>query len=82
MDREIAAQISGWQYSGELAIYSQEDIADNSSDYFAIYENATLVGFGVVGDEAMVKEQSPSDDYLDVGLGMNPDLIRRGNGRD
>jgi hypothetical protein len=82
MDREIAAQISGWQYSGELAIYSQEDIADNSSDYFAIYENAILVGFGVVGDEAMVKEQSPSYDYLDVGLGMNPDLIRRGNGRD
>ena len=52
------------------------------SDYFAVYDNTRLVGFGVVGFQAMVKGQISSDDLLDVGLGMNPDLIRKGNGRE
>jgi hypothetical protein len=55
IDREIAAEIFGWRYPGELAIYSQEEIRENSSVYFAIVESASLVGFGVIGAEAIEK---------------------------
>lgn len=81
IDTRATNEISKWEYFGALSVYSHEQIIDQVHKYFVVYEQNVLVGFGVTGSEAMVKNQSTSEILLDVGLGMNPALIRKGNGK-
>ncbi len=81
-DREA---ISRWRYGGELSIYDPGPGAMElrAPDHVALADHAgTLLGYGTVGVEAQVPggRYDADDAVVDVGLGLRPDLVGRGQG--
>jgi hypothetical protein len=80
----------GWQYIGPYALYnlSAEDEAaevdfflDPENGYFAILDDeGTLLGFCNFGADARVPGGDYSDEAVDIGMGMRPDLTGKGKG--
>lgn len=86
-----ASVISHWTYPDEFRIYSFEpseelmaELLDGS--YAACFnESKELVGYFCYGRSAQiptVENFNYSDDYLDIGLGLRPDLCGLGLGKD
>lgn len=75
-------EVKGWDYSQELDTYSREAIAADNPAFFAVYEGATFIGFGVTGFDAIVEGMELNFTDLDVGLGMAPHLVGNGRGRE
>lgn len=74
--------VRSWNYSQELDTYSGEEIAPGDPDFFAVYDGDSFIGFGVTGFHATVQGLELTSTDLDVGLGMAPDFIRNGRGRE
>ncbi|MCL2421717.1 MAG: GNAT family N-acetyltransferase [Defluviitaleaceae bacterium] len=87
MIEEYAHQISQWKYDGIFSFYnpSQED-SDELMDgtYFVcIDQNEMLIGNYCFGKNARiptVEENVYDDGFLDIGLGLKPDLCGKGYG--
>lgn len=78
-----AADVAGWRYSGEWSVYNlltPQPVLDNLSDYYAIVSGDDLIGFCCTGVEARIAGMTGDPAILDVGIGMNPELVGAGNG--
>lgn len=90
-DRESAISISNWRYDAPYDFYNMD--SDNikeliNGSYSAIMDDSdSLVGFFCVGSSAQVpagheqgaySEDGSEDGFVDVGLGMRPDLTGKG----
>lgn len=91
IDRELALEILSWQYEEPYELYNNEineealkELLENP--YIAVLdEEKSLTGFYCYGESAQVPAGRLSDAYhlpaIDVGIGMNPTLIGKGNGK-
>ena len=89
MSERDATEVASWQYEPPYSMYSlsAEDIpilVNPINRYFAIRdERDRLIGYCCFGDEAKVaggKYPDAEPVVLDVGIGMNPDLVGKGIG--
>ncbi|MFJ8064036.1 GNAT family N-acetyltransferase [Psychrobacillus sp. NPDC096426] len=90
MNEEIAKEILCWKYEQPYDFYNHEltdesikEILDGS--YYAIVDHyKAVVGFFCIGKSAQVPSGNRfgvyTDDFPDMGLGMNPKLVGKGNG--
>ena len=79
-----------WEYSEPYALYnmSTEDMeslvrffSDPENGYFAITdEQSELLGFCNFGADARVPGGEYTEEAIDIGMGMRPDLVGQGNG--
>jgi len=83
-----AAQIAGWTYKNEYAVYSFTQTGDTldelmNGEYYARLEQGELIGYFCFGQSARiptVEKDAYTDEALDMGLGMRPDLCGQGLG--
>lgn len=83
MRAEYAREIALWRYPDELSFYngSQEDVKELcAGGYFALVDGMALQGFYCFGPGARVPGYAYDGRFLDMGLGMRPDLVRKGLG--
>lgn len=89
LDTNAAQQMLRWSYEAPYDLYNV-DTTDEQNEidfltnpahrYFSIWQRGVLVGFCCFGAEARVPGGDYTDDALDVGMGMRPDLTGQGNG--
>ena len=90
MNKKMANEILNWQYNTPYDFYNNE-LTDEAmkefldgSYYALIDESKQLIGFFCVGADAQVPVGNRfgvyADDFVDMGLGMNPNLTGKGNG--
>ena len=78
-----AADVATWRYGGEWSVYdlaTPQPILDNLSSYYTVVSGEDLIGFCCIGIEARIAGMKVDPAILDVGMGMNPQLVGRGNG--
>lgn len=76
--------IAGWRYPGRYATYDVDGgVPDPADDYHAVVdEQDRLVGYCCYGAEARVPGVDAVPGVVDVGYGMDPDLVGQGRGRE
>ena len=90
MNGEMASNILSWKYDKPYDFYNNE-VTDEAimefldGSYCALIDDAKeLIGFFCVGENAQVPFGNRfgvyKDDFVDMGLGMNPNLVGKGNG--
>lgn len=89
MTIDHAYEISSWTYRGEYAVYSfrqdRETLAElTAGDYFSCTEsNGRLIGyfcFGAAARIPTVETDAYPQGFLDIGLGLAPQLCGKGRG--
>ena len=90
MNEKIAIDILNWIYDKSCDFYNNEltdeDMKErlDGSYYALVDEGKVLVGFFCIGETAQVPKGKQfgvyTDNFVDIGLGMNPILIAKGNG--
>jgi len=90
MNKTLSAEILNWYYEPPYDIYNNDCSEENiqellNENYKAIVdEYHNLVGFFCIGESAKVpagyKFGVYHADLIDMGLGMNPNLVGQGNG--
>jgi len=81
MTENYAKQISNWKYDGEYSFYDQkeeyiEEYLDGSH-HACINEDGELIGYFLFGKNAQiptVENYVYDGDFLDIGLGLAPNL--------
>ncbi len=93
MDKEYARVIMGWSYEGPYAVYSFADNDETRTElvagsYLAVLDAAgMLCGFFCMGEAARIPagrrvyQNTHRPGMLDIGLGLAPDRVGRGEGR-
>ncbi|MCL2362617.1 MAG: GNAT family N-acetyltransferase [Defluviitaleaceae bacterium] len=84
MTKEYARLISLWKYEGKYSFYNQsegniEGYMDGTHFSYT-NEDGKLIGYFCFGKEARiptVEEDIYDDDFLDIGLGLRPDMCGR-----
>ncbi len=91
MTIEHAREISTWTYPGEYALYSFQPDRETleelmGGEYFSCTESdGSLAGyfcFGAAARIPAVETEHYADGFLDIGLGMAPQLCGKGRGAD
>lgn len=93
MTIEYAKYIVKWQYPAPYNLYNMNDDAESIAElmaesYYAVLDsNLKLMGFYCYGNSAIVptgNDFGAYDDstFLDIGLGLKPDLCGVGRGKD
>ncbi|MBD7937735.1 GNAT family N-acetyltransferase [Cytobacillus sp. Sa5YUA1] len=85
-DAEI---LSSWTYPPPYDFYNHAQTEDRKQEwltgnYFCIYKQAEMIGFFCYGESARVPVNNCLlyiDEYIDIGLGMRPDLTGKGGGK-
>ncbi|UOR13263.1 GNAT family N-acetyltransferase [Halobacillus amylolyticus] len=90
MNETLATQILTWNYEGPYDFYnnelSDEEIRErlNGTYKALIDENGEVLGFFCTGDSAQVpigkQYGAYFGEFVDMGLGMNPNYVGKGNG--
>lgn len=89
MGVDFAASIATWRYPAPYTRYGFGDatVAETVAyltrpehQVFAVVEDGQLVAFRSFGPDGQVAGGDYSDDYLDTGGGLRPDLTGRGLG--
>ena len=87
MTKEYARHISEWKYEGVYSLYNNSnDMLDTFMDgnHFAcICKPNGLVGYYCFGEEARIPTTENNvfgNEFIDIGLGMNPTLCGQGFG--
>jgi len=87
MTKEYASEISKWKYDGVYSIYNESedgfDALTNGAHFACIDATQGLIGYFCFGRDARIKtiEESVYDDsFIDIGLGLKPDLCGRSLG--
>ena len=87
MAPKYASLISTWKYEGIYSFYDEN--ADNitgymdGTHYVCINATGDIIGYYCFGQEARiptVEEYAYCDDFLDIGLGLKPELCGAGLG--
>ena len=87
MNKDQGREISRWKYEGEYSFYNRQE-SDGSgvqegADFVCLSPEGELVGFFSFGEDGKiptVEENVYEPGYLDIGLGMRPDLCGKGLG--
>lgn len=91
MTQPFADDIANWKYSGAYALYSFRNDEGTmaelmSGQYFScVSGEGKLTGYFCFGEAARIPAQENDiydDGFLDIGLGMRPELCGRGLGED
>lgn len=90
MNYEFAKSIIKWSYPKPYDIYNMENSEESlnellSGSYFSVTLDNQLVGFFCYGEFAQIPIKEAlsfynDNNFLDIGLGLNPDLCNRGYG--
>lgn len=83
MTEHDARRVAAWRYDGRWSIYdlsSAQPILDDLANYFAVTSGMRLVGFCCVGEAARVPGLPADPAVVDIGLGLDPELIGHGHG--
>lgn len=89
--REVAEKIANWEYKKPYDIYNingdEETIKEIIKDEYYLYSyNDNIIGFFCYGKSARVPNDNnyiyKNENYLDIGIGMNPKLCGKGKGLD
>ena len=91
MDETTAVKISTWKYEEPYSIYSMDGSVEcidefMCGDYYSVTdEEEKIIGFYCFGKAAQVPAGNQhlvykDNDYVDIGLGMRPDLCGKGFG--
>lgn len=83
MSADEAADVTEWRYDGAWSVYdlcASQPLLDNLVSYYVVVSGDDLIGFFCTGVEARVAGMDEESATLDVGMGMNPKLVGRGNG--
>jgi len=83
MAADDAAAVVAWRYEGDWSIYNlstSQPLLDNLASYHVVVNGYKLIGFFCTGTEARVPGMNEEVAVVDVGMGMNPKLVGRGNG--
>ena len=87
--KEIAQKIADWEYQSPYDIYNMNGEKDAiekilSNDYYKYSYKDILIGYFCFGTAAIVpnnnKEIYEDEDYIDVGIGLNPQFCNSGRG--
>ena len=87
LQRDQALAIISWRYPPPYDVYNldQEDLAhllNPQNAFFALMQtDHTLAGFCSFGPDGQVSGGNYDATALDIGMGLHPDLIGRGQGR-
>lgn len=91
MNEDYAKEIANWKYEGKYSLYSLTNNEDTIKELmngkhfvFLTMNKKEIIGFFCVGESARVpllEDNIYDDEFLDVGLGMRPDLCGRGLGK-
>ena len=87
MTEAYAADIVTWHYAAPYDRYDMTEVdpaflLDELNGYFALLDNATLVGFRSFGVDAQVPGGTYDDRALDTGGGLRPELTGKGLGHE
>ncbi|WP_054711113.1 GNAT family N-acetyltransferase [Bacillus sp. JCM 19041] len=91
MTLEDARQISVWSYDEPYSMYSMDSSIETveeliAGDYYAVYSQSMLIGFYCTGRSAQVPSAKLqgvySEGYIDIGLGLKPNMTGKGYGKD
>lgn len=80
---EEAGSVAAWRYGDDWSVYdlgSVQPILDNLASYFSVANGDMLIGFFCTGVEARIADMNEEPAVLDVGMGMHPTLVGRGDG--
>ncbi|NBD27786.1 GNAT family N-acetyltransferase [Paenibacillus sp. T1] len=90
MKRADADEIARWKYEEPYSFYDNDaseeairEMLDPDNPYYAVFDSEhALVGCFCAGNSAQVPNESYvyAEPYLDIGLGMRPELTGRGLG--
>ena len=87
MTGAYAGEIAQWRYDGIYAFYNRKDSQTeglmDGTHYACTDAHGKLIGYFCFGDEARIptiEENVYEADYLDVGLGLRPELCGKGFG--
>lgn len=90
MNEKLATDILNWKYDKPYDFYNNELTAEEMREildgtYYALIDDAEeLIGFFCIGETAQVPIGNQhgvyTGDFVDMGLGMNPKLVGKGNG--
>lgn len=90
MTKKIAEEIAGWNYEPPYDFYNNEpsdsEVAEllNGTYYAVLTEDEETFGFFCIGKSAQVPSGKRygvyEDSCIDMGLGMNPHHVGKGNG--
>ena len=78
-----AVDVAGWRYAGDWSVYdlaTPRPVLDNLASYHSVVSGQNLLGFCCTGEEARIAGMTDDPAILDVGIGMNPNLVGHGNG--
>lgn len=91
MKLTAAEIISAWKYPKPYDIYSMGSDAETVNElmncnYYCIFESSELVGYYCAGKAAQVPTELSKPiyadcNYIDIGLGMKPELTGNGQGK-
>lgn len=84
MNQEEVEQVIAWEYDGIYAFYDMQadmedlrefrDVAAGNENYWSVYQNGGLIGFFCFNEHEV--------NQVEIGLGMNPQMVGQGNGLD
>lgn len=90
MNEKYAREISNWKYTGQYNLYSfsnnEETIEELMNGTYYVYltmNKSEIIGYFCIGESARIptlEEYIYDEEYLDIGLGMRPDLCGKGLG--
>ena len=72
--------IASWRYPGPYSTYDFDDASVLARDHWAVTDAGELIGYCCFGEPARVPGATAEPDTLDIGYGMAPDRVGRGDG--
>jgi RimJ/RimL family protein N-acetyltransferase len=75
-----AAAIAAWRYPGRYSTYDVGDPSALARDHWAVIHAGELCGYCCFGAPARVRAAGEEPGTLDVGYGLAPDRMGRGQG--
>jgi ribosomal protein S18 acetylase RimI-like enzyme len=90
MSEQIALKILGWKYEQPYDFYNNELTNESIKElldgfYYVLFNHKqALLGFFCIGESAQVPVGNQlgvyTDEFVDLGLGMHPELVGKGKG--
>lgn len=89
MNRDYAGELSHWKYEGEYSFYNRREQEnpefEEGAEFACLDEDGRLAGHFSYGLDARIPTEEKAvytPGYLDIGLGLRPDLCGQGLGPD
>jgi len=87
--KNVAKKIANWEYPSPYDIYNMNGDKETikeilNEDYYSYIYNDLIIGYFCYGDPAQVPTENSEiyadDEFLDIGVGLNPKLCGEGRG--